>query len=177
MCWKPTSHASLCSHSSLSLLMFSKLFIPYTTSRITDLLISSLENPCYSPSSRSGRCFLRNWTSITGFTEDHAWHMPCVAYNTIIFSIILFCCHLHQQGFWESQPDAVTQSVPHNLWLILSPILCSKIFQVIQASVLLTVAVQFSYDFKPSYSGSTRVNYHFYPTDTECNVAELTARH
>jgi hypothetical protein len=48
-------------------------------------------------------------------------------------------------------------------------------FQVTLAFVLLSV--QFSYDFQPSYLGSTSVNYHFHPTDTQYSVTELTVRH
>jgi hypothetical protein len=70
--------------------------------------------------------------------------------------------------------DAITQSLPHNLWLILSPILCSQIFQVTQAFLLLSV--QFSYAFKLSYLGSTSVNYHFHLSNAQYNITELTVR-
>jgi hypothetical protein len=60
----------------------------------------------------------------------------------------------------------------HNLWLIMSPILCSQICQVTQAIVLLSV--QFPYNFQPSYLGSTSVNYHIHLTGTQYNVMELT---
>jgi hypothetical protein len=85
-CWKPSSHASLSSHSStLSSSMFLKILIAHTMSRISDLLISLLGKPRKSSSSRSGRSFHYDRISVTWFTEDNAWNMPYVASNTIIF--------------------------------------------------------------------------------------------
>jgi hypothetical protein len=40
MCWKPSSHVSLCSYSStLSSSLFSELLIAHTISRISDFII------------------------------------------------------------------------------------------------------------------------------------------
>jgi hypothetical protein len=71
--------------------------------------------------------------------------------------------------------DTMTQSLPLNIWLILSPILRSQIFQVTQAFV--SLSVKFSCDFQLSYLRSTSVNCYFHLTGTQYNVTELTVRH
>jgi hypothetical protein len=63
-----------------------KLLRTHTISRISDLLSSSLGKPCKLSSSRSGRSFLHDRTSITELTEDHASDTPYIASNTIFFS-------------------------------------------------------------------------------------------
>jgi hypothetical protein len=77
MCWKPSLQASLCSHySTISSSMFSKILIANTTSRISDFLMSSLEKPCKSSSSRSGTRFLHDQTLTIHLTLTHEVARP-----------------------------------------------------------------------------------------------------
>jgi hypothetical protein len=108
MCWKPSSHASLCSHCSmLSSLIFFKLYTAHTMSRILDLLSYSLAKSCKS-SSRSGSSFFHDQTSVTGFTEDCARDGLHIASNTTLF---IFHNHIMLSSsstkFWEGQSSSV----------------------------------------------------------------------
>jgi hypothetical protein len=78
------THITLQPFFNVSSLMFAKLLIAHTMSRISDLLISSFGKPYKSSTSRSGKSFLHNRTSVTGFTKKLCPRYV-IATNTVIF--------------------------------------------------------------------------------------------
>jgi hypothetical protein len=110
-----------------------------------------------------------------GFTEDHAQDMLYITSNTIISfhnSIMLSSstARVMLSARKHHFMDALTQSLYQNLWLMLSSILCSRIFKLTWAFMLLSE--QLYYNFQPSYLGSTIVNYHFHLTDAWYNTTK-----
>jgi hypothetical protein len=120
------SHASLCSHSSTRFsLMFLKLIIANTKSKISNLMIYSLGKPWKSYPSRSSKSSIHDWTSVIGFMEDTAWDMlhiksntaTCFPYIIMLSSSLVIvqrrsplqCCFM----------DAIIRSLPHNLSLMM----------------------------------------------------------
>lgn len=134
MSWKLSSDAPLCSHYSPLFSYFSKYLIVHTTLRISDLLISSLEKLCKS-SYRHGANFFCDHSSVTRFKLHYSRDTPYISFNTGISfhtAIMLLADLLIQRtrSAWLHRfIDAITQSLPHNLWIILLPILCFQHFK------------------------------------------------
>jgi hypothetical protein len=94
------THHSLAVHQCFCVGVFKT---PHSTHHVKNLglVVVSLCEPCISSSYWSARNFLHNWTSITGFTEDHAQDRLYVASSSVTsFPVILLCCSLHWQKFW-----------------------------------------------------------------------------
>jgi hypothetical protein len=109
---------SVCPYHSAVILqhsLFSELLRVHAMLPISDLLISLLGRPYRLSSYRTGRSVLNNQTSVTSFMEGHPLDMPYRASDTVIFyAVILLCCFLHRQVFWDRQPDSAiswTQSL------------------------------------------------------------------
>lgn len=99
LCWKSSLLVLLCSHSPA----FSNLLTAYIIPVNFDFLISSLARRCKS-SSKSGRSFCHDETTVPGFTEDPAQdtlYMVCSSYffsqNAVVLSSLT--------EFSEGQPD------------------------------------------------------------------------
>jgi hypothetical protein len=148
------------------LLMFSKLLIAHTMPRkLAD----------FSNRKTLKIIFFWIWTKFPPRSNQHYWiheryardkpYRPTasnliISFHTAIILSSSLARALKGSAWQCCFMDTITQSLPHSLWLILLPIIWSQIFQVTWAFVLLSV--QFSYDFQPSYFGTTSVNNHFH---------------